>query len=202
SNVSKKMARPTTATTTSTTRPINMRLNHVFIAAPRVPRLKKNEHNRAPSGKVWERFVPPGRRLRGDAWQYGNKPTPPARPDTDNCSPHGHPSRFPPPKAAYIAASHAEGRTARAHRGHAGARTDFCAGAPQWRHASVRRCPGPAGSVRLYRPAELPGHLLRGRQRPAPGAGFLRHGHGVLPARRRRPHRARRTVLRPPDPHR
>ena len=32
--------RPTTATTTNTTRPINMRLNHVFIAAPSVPRLE------------------------------------------------------------------------------------------------------------------------------------------------------------------
>ncbi|CFW36033.1 Uncharacterised protein [Bordetella pertussis] len=39
SNVSKKMARPTTATTTNTTRPITIRLNHVFIAAPSRPRL-------------------------------------------------------------------------------------------------------------------------------------------------------------------
>ena len=39
---------------------------------------------------------------------------------------------------------------------------------------------GAARGLRLHRPAELPRHLLRRRQRAAEGAGLLRHGLGLL----------------------
>ena len=45
---------------------------------------------------------------------------------------------------------------------------------------------GAARGLRLHRPAELPRHLLRRRQRAAERAGLLRHGDGLLRARRGR----------------
>ena len=61
---------------------------------------------------------------------------------------------------------------------------------------------GAARGVRVHRPAELPRHLLRGRERPLEGGRLLRHGDGVLRARRRRQRRARRALLRSADAHR
>ena len=55
--------------------------------------------------------------------------------------------------------------------------------------------------LRLHQPAELPGHLLRRRQRAGHGAGLLRHGLGLSAARRGRQRGARRDLLRSADAH-
>jgi adenosine deaminase len=59
-----------------------------------------------------------------------------------------------------------------------------------------------ACGLRLHRPAELPGHLLRRRVGAADRAGLLRHGLGLLRARRGRQRGARGSLLRPADAHR
>ncbi len=110
--------------------------------------------------------------------------------------------RIPRARLPALAARHAQGRAAHPHRGLARTRVDLQAGAAQRRAAALCRCRSAAQGLCLHRSAELPRHLLRRGGCAAEGAGLLRHGLGLLRARRRRPRGACRAVLRPADAHR
>src|SRR5476649_796801 len=76
-------------------------------------------------------------------------------------------------------ATDAEGRTAHPHRRLAGTGADLRAGRTQRRQAGLRLGRAAARRVCLHRPAIVPRHLLRRRQRAAARAGFLRHDGGL-----------------------
>nr|GEU28494.1 hypothetical protein [Tanacetum cinerariifolium] len=100
------------------------------------------------------------------------------------------------------AGRHAQGRTAHPYRGLARARADLRAGRAQRRHAALSVGRRAARGIRVHRPAIVPRHLLRGRQRAAARAGFLRHDRRLPAARRSRQRAPCRVVFRSANPYR
>ena len=110
--------------------------------------------------------------------------------------------RIPRERLPALLRTHAQGRAAHPHRRLARARVDLQAGAAQRRGVALCQRRGTARGLCLHRPAELSRPVLRRCGGAAQGAGFLRHGLGLLRARRGRQRGACRNLLRPADAHR